>query len=144
MKRYVAKGIRFETLISKADLAIENKFFLETITICYAIIEERLRSVLGKLNNRELGEKHKVDSCIKKIKKETKTNALLRKYFSKELIDKIDNWKETRNDIMHELADQEIEYIKIETCARDGRILMAEVAKVIMHWKKEWEKAKIN
>lgn len=142
MSRHTAKGNRFESLIGKADLALENEFYLEAISICYAIIEERLRSVLIKTHNPTLGKKHKVDSCLKKIKAVKKTDALLAKYFTPDLLKKIDDWKEERNDVMHELAEEGINFPKIVTCATEGRELLAELAATIMRWKKEFTKLK--
>jgi len=140
MSRHTAKGTRFEALISKADIALENEFYLEAISICYAIIEERLRSVLIKTYGRKLGEKHKVDSCLKRIKRENKTNSILSKYFTHTLLTKVDQWKDDRNEIMHQLAEKGIEFSKIVTCAETGRELLAELAATTMRWKKEWKK----
>lgn len=140
MTRHTAKGNRFESLISKADLALENEFYLEAISICYAIIEERLRSVLMKTHFPTLGNKHKVDSCLKKIKIVKKKDSLLAKYFTSELIKKIDDWKEDRNNVMHELAEEGIDFPKIITCATEGREVLSELAATIMRWKKEFKK----
>jgi hypothetical protein len=140
MPRKTQKGQRFEGLIAKADLAISHHFYLEATAICYAIIEERLRSVLIKTFARELGAKHKIDSCLDYIKVSRKKYQLIAKYFPTTFTKSIHDWKESRNEIMHELADSGLDEIKTQKCAKEGRLLVSELTKLIMKWKKEFNK----
>ncbi|MCG9879644.1 MAG: hypothetical protein MH472_03505 [Bacteroidia bacterium] len=137
--RKTDKGTRFKTLISKADYALETEFFLEASAICYAVIEERLRSILIKTLNREIGEKHKIDSCVKQIKKLRRTEPLIAKYYTVDFMNEINLWKNERNDITHELIEYEVDEIKLEQNAKKGRKILRVLNATIMRWKKEFK-----
>ena len=135
--RKTEKGIRFTTLISKADYALETKFYLEASAICFAVIEERLRSVLIKTKKREIGGKHKIDSCIKQLKNLRKTEPLIDKFFTVAFLNEINRWKNERNDITHELIENDVDEIKLEENAKQGRKIVRVLNALIMRWKKE-------
>jgi len=140
MTRNTEQGKRLSKLIDSADLAFENEFYLECAAICFAIIEERLRSILKKIKGRELGKKHKIDSCLTLIEKENKKNTLLKSYITKDLLDKIFDWKNQRNVLTHQLIQNGFEPDLFKDYAKLGRQLMADLAKSIMKWKRQWKK----
>jgi hypothetical protein len=141
-KRNNEKGELFEHLISKADLALNNKFYLETSWIVYSIIEERLISVITKIDKRTPGNGFKVDKCLKRLKylivKEN--NELLKRHFELELIDRIRVWKNSRNSTMHDLAKKHITESRIEKLAKEGNQIMRELNATLMRFKKDWKK----
>ena len=104
MGRKQAKGQNISALIDKSKLARKENFYLESIFLSHAIIEERLRSVLLKIKS-DLGSRNKIPSCIKKLKSKIKTQEyLFHLYFDKTFLDKILDWKKSSRDrLMHEL-----------------------------------------
>ena len=93
--------------------AMSNGFYLEAIFIEYAIIEDRLESVLrhsGKWKELKPGQNppslQKKKDTIAKMAEEKK--GLARKYFSEELLSSIITWKEDRNSLVHTLMNQSL------------------------------------
>lgn len=136
MTRKNKKGKRFEALISRADDALELQFYLEASWIIYSLIEERLKSVaIDKLSlpmNRE-----NFHSCVEALEKERKTNSLIEDNFEATLLPNLDDWRLKRNNIMHDLAKEDIDYEKIKELAISGRSLFAQLATSIMKLKKQ-------
>jgi hypothetical protein len=92
------------------DLAISEGFYMEACWIQYAIIEDRLNSVIRhaypKNGERLLttlrGLDRKLEHIIEKIHK--KDQDCLKTIHS-ELLGRIKNWKNIRNALMHEITD---------------------------------------
>lgn len=142
-KRLTQKGIRFEDLIARADFALDNEFYLESSWICYSIIEERLISIFSKIGI-TLNRRQKMDYCLKKINIMRSDNVLIDKYFSVVLIENLDDWRDRRNKIMHDLAKEEIAFEEFESLAKEGRTLLGSLATQIMKFKKELTKLSIG
>jgi len=141
-KRQNEKGKLFETLIKKVDVAIKHKFYLEASWIQYSIIEERLLSIVKKIDNRNPGNGFKVDKCLTRLKVliTKENNELLKRHFTVEFIERIRSWKNNRNSIMHDLAKKHITETRIKNLAIDGNKLMRELNATIMRFKKDWKK----
>lgn len=102
------KNEYYIVLMHKMKEAHEHKFYLESSWFAFAILEDRLVSALRQsggatyANNkpiRMLGPK------MEEIKKRKKTDQLLGAYFSDDLWDQVNKWKDDRNDLMHAMAD---------------------------------------
>ena len=110
--------------------AIKAEFYLEAIFIEYAIMEDRLESVLrhsGKWNPKP-GQFFSLDSKRKKIAKmaeEKKSCAA--KYFPPELTDQIDQWRLERNSLIHALLKQSIHTEEVRSVALEGH----EIVKIL-------------
>lgn len=136
MTRKNKKGKRFEILLSRADDALELQFYLEASWIIYSLIEERLKSVaIGKMSLSM--DRQNFHSCIEALEKEWKTNILIKDNFDKSLLLSLDEWRLKRNNIMHDLAKEDIDYEKIKELAINGRSLFAQLATSIMKLKKQ-------
>lgn len=94
---------------------------MEAIFIEYAIIDDRLESVLRhseKLNpNKHKTLKGKL-SRIKEMQREKK--GLVKKYFTDELIGEVCEWKEERNRLIHALMKQLLHTEDLESVALQG------------------------
>lgn len=136
------KGKLLADLISRVDIALENKFYLEASWIEYSIIEDRLISVIAKIDNRNPGNGFKVDKCLKRLKylRDNENNTLIVKHFSTVLLDNIRTWKNNRNSTMHDLAKKHITEKRIENLATEGKLLMRELNASVMRFKKDWKK----
>ena len=111
------KYTNYREQMGRLNKAIRNGFFLEAIFIEYAILEDRIESVLrhsGKFNpdrHRTLNSKLRRMEEMQRAKKE-----LLRKYISDELIASITEWKEERNRLIHALMKQNLHTEEISLC----------------------------
>jgi len=106
----MAKKDLYQAMLERMKLAIEAEFYLEACWIQYAILEDRLNSVIRhtypKTGKKFLmayrGFDRKIDHIIKKIHPE---NVLCKKSINKPLLESIRKWKDRRNDLMHEISD---------------------------------------
>ena len=111
--------------------AIEAKFFLEAIFIEYAVMEDRLTSILIHAGhwtsppdkhisiNKKL---HLVDQL-----RENKNNRLIHKYFPSELTDSVSAWKDKRNPYIHDLLNRKITTADLEEFALQGQEIVKKI-----------------
>ena len=115
----------------RLNKAIAAGFNLEAVFIEYAIMEDRTESILlhaGKwdayLKSRK-GREPNIDSKTKYIKKLAENQKdILHRYFSDDLLDRILNWKEQRNRIIHALLKQQLEHGEVGSLANEGNELV--------------------
>ena len=136
MKRGTIKGKRIENLIDRADFAIKFTFFLEANWIIYSIIENRVKSLtIEKLKLNPIRENY--HGCIKVMVKELSSNELIKNDVTLNLLTELDNWRLERNNIMHDLAKEELDFERIQKATIIGRSLLAKIAAVNMKIKKK-------
>ena len=105
------KYTNYKMQMGRLKKALNNQFYLEAIFIEYAIMEDRLESVLrhcGKWDPKP-GTFPSLDFKRKKIAKlAEEKKSLIRKYFPTELTDSIEVWKNERNRVIHALMKQSL------------------------------------
>lgn len=120
------KYANYKTQMGRLKKALSYQFYLEAIFIEYAILEDRLESVLrhGGNWNPKPGIFPSLDTKRKKIAKlaEEKKNPI-GKYFSADLTDSIEAWKNERNRIIHALMKQSLHTGDLRKIAIDGEAL---------------------
>lgn len=135
----------FEGFHDRMDTAIERKFYLEASWYAYAIIEDRLVSMLrqsggigrnGSSNPiRMLGKK------VDELKSRAETDKLLDSYFEPQ---SIFDWADQRNTLMHAMADGSLSQAEIDKqaylLAMNGRDLVRDVSAAAMRLKKHRSK----
>lgn len=119
----------YKQQMSRLNRAVKSGFYLEAIFIEYAILEDRIESVLrhsGKFNP----EKHNtLDRKLSRLcEMQRAKNGLVRKYFSDELIQSIYDWKNHRNSLIHALMKQPYNEESFQSVAVDGKALVRKVA----------------
>ena len=124
------KYANYKTQMGRLKKALSYQFYLEAIFIEYAIIEDRLESVLrhgGNWNPRP-GTFPTLDCKRKKIAKlaEERKNPI-RKYFPVELTDSIEEWKNERNRMIHALMKQSLHTGDLRKIAMDGESLTKQI-----------------
>ena len=120
------KYANYKMQMGRLKKALSYQFYLEAIFIEYAILEDRLESILrysGNWNPRP-GTFPSLDFKRKKIAKlaEERKNPI-RKYFPVELTDSIEVWKNERNRVIHALMKQSLHTEDLSKIAREGEIL---------------------
>ena len=108
--------------MGRLSRAIKAEFYLEAIFIEYAVMEDRLESILvhaGKFNPEKHNTMDKKLRKVEEISREKK--ALPHKYFSAELIQSIYSWKNRRNDLIHALMKQNLVTDELKEVALSGR-----------------------
>lgn len=120
------KYTNYKMQMGRLKKALANQFYLEAIFIEYAIMEDRLESVLRHSGNwnPKPGRFPSLDYKRKTIAKlaEEKKNPI-RKYFPVELTDSIEVWKDERNRMIHALMKQSLHTGDLRKIALDGEAL---------------------
>lgn len=146
MARTTIQGKRFESLIGKIDDALKDGYYMEAISLSYALMEERTYRLLDRLGinymvvyNRRT---HRMDAaklagCLqllrdninnqsitvssRRITTTNLTNDLHSMLIASNLITNIDKWRRKRNDAIHDLAKGTISYSQLKNTAINGR-----------------------
>lgn len=105
--------------------AIGSGFFLEAIFIEYAVMEDRLTSVLIHAGHwTSPPDEHvtiqKKLHLVDKLR-ENKNNVLIQKYFPSELIASVRDWKDKRNPYIHALLNRKLTTADLEEFAMNGQ-----------------------
>jgi len=147
------KRKRYEFLVQRADKALETDFYMETIAIIYALFEERTYSLMDKLALPYNDQKIKLAGCIKAIKKAVNDRTvaiptcnsrvdihdfLNQGLFAGNLLNDIYDWRNTRNELVHNLAKYDIDYSYLKPFAEEGVRFFKEYTAFIMRFKKEF------
>lgn len=121
------KYANYKEQMGRLKKAFSNEFYLEAIFIEYAIMEDRLESILrhsGKWNPKP-GNFVSIDAKIKKVAKMAEEKkSIAHKYFSIELTDSIENWKNNRNTMIHALMKRELHTNDLYEIAINGQTLV--------------------
>lgn len=121
------KYANYREQMGRLKKAIDNQFYLESIFIEYAILEDRLESILrhsGKWAPKP-GTFVSIDTKRKRVAKlaEEKTS-LAHKYFSAALTDDIEAWSRNRNQLIHALMKQSLHTEDLRNLAVQGQELV--------------------
>ncbi len=119
----------------RLNSALRNGFNLEALFIEYAIMEDRIESILRHAGKWETYLKKRgnngptLNSKVTYIEKQMESNrkSLLNRYFSDDLLDRLLAWKEERNRLIHALLKQQLEHNEVRTIAEDGQSLAEEL-----------------
>lgn len=115
----------YKEQMGRLNKAIKEHFYLEAIFIEYAIMEDRLESVLrhsGKWNPEKTMSINKKCTNVLKLTEEKK--GIAKKYFKEELINSILVWKENRNKLIHALLKQSLHTEDLEQIAIEGQSIV--------------------
>lgn len=135
----------YENFHSKLKLAIEKEFYLESSWYVYALLEDRLVSLLrssGGVGNSGSAKPIKMmGPKLKELKNRSKSNKLLDHNFDH---DRINQWKNDRNDLMHAMADgtKSVDDVSKTSylLATSGAKLLKDVSSAAMRLKKHKDK----
>ena len=128
------KQANYTEQFRRLKLALKNGFNLEAMFIEYAILEDRTESILRHANLWEAyiksrkGHGVSIDSKIKYVKKRAENKKdVLHKYFADDLLDRVLNWKEERNRLIHALLKQQLTNEEVIHIAVEGNDLVRAV-----------------
>lgn len=114
--------------------ALHSGFNLEAMFIEYAIMEDRMESILRHAEKWEAymksrkGREPGIDSKIRYIQKLAEQKKTIpNKYFSDDLLDRILIWKEDRNRLIHAMLKQQLEHNEVTGLAAQGKQLVDEL-----------------
>lgn len=134
----------YKQLSSDLTKAMKQGFYYEAIFIEYAILEDRLASVLkyaGVLTMEKAGNQN-IAKKINDIRKSKEfSSKFVRERLSFELLDSITAWKDKRNRLIHNLANIPYDAAAVREVAEEGyeivKVVKNKSDSVINRFKKE-------
>ena len=103
--------------------AMAAQFYLEAISIEYAIIEDRVASVLRHSGLIREDKQYSITQKLNKLLNLRGESKLAGKYFSEELISSIHTWKNERNPMTHALLNLHLHTEDLQKIAEDGEAI---------------------
>ena len=110
--------------MGRLNKALNACFYLEAIFIEYAVMEDRLESILvhaGKWNPKPDTFVSMDTKCKKVAKLAENKKDLAHRYFSPELTDSLLQWKEKRNSLIHAMLKQTVSTEELRVVAEEGK-----------------------
>ena len=125
------KQAKYAELMERLAKALKEEFYYEAIFIEFAVFEDRTSSLLrhGGISTlddkgRELG----LHDKIKFIKRHSLfNNEYVEKHGLFSILDDVDTWRRKRNDLMHDLAEEESSIDEVRKFAVNGDILVSKL-----------------
>ncbi|MBE6910981.1 MAG: hypothetical protein E7473_00475 [Ruminococcaceae bacterium] len=139
------KYANYKEQFGRLKKALTNGFYLEAIFIEYAIIEDRIESILrhsGKFNSEKHNMLNKKLSKIKDMQREQR--GLINKYISVELIEQISVWKENRNRLIHALMKQLLHTEDLQSVALEGQMIAKTISSKTRAYNNALEKIQLE
>lgn len=125
------KFFNYQEQVKRLSLALRNEFYVEAIAIEYAMIEDRIHSILthsGFSIVDKNNKKYSINKNINKLKSNKYfTEKEMRKRLPLDLLDEIKEWKDKRNIIIHDLLKQEFQPDEFKELAIQGNELRKQI-----------------
>ena len=142
----IQKQLNYREQFKRLDKALNNNFYLEALFIEYAIMEDRTESILRYEGNEikvKEGSFISINRKLDKIKKIAEQRKRLpERYFSDNLIECIQLWKDERNRMIHALMKQSLTTEELTELALEGKILCRQLCNKANNYKRAVERRK--
>lgn len=135
------KHINYTEQMGRLKKALKYEFYIEAIAIEYAVMEDRLESILrheGVFNPEKHGSLARKLSRVRELRRRDKS--LENKYLSEEFLDSIDAWKEKRNVFIHALLKQKLNTEDIKSVADQGNDIVKKLTSIATSIRRKLEK----
>ncbi len=144
----MAKHALYRSFLSRMSEAQDASMYLEASWYAYAVLEDRLVSLLrnsGGVGEKQGGASGKpirmMGPKLKELKRRAKSDRLLKENFEH---DKLNAWKDSRNNLMHAMGDATMSLPDIDESAKqlaeEGATLIREYAAACRRLKKHRDK----
>lgn len=135
----------YSVLKTKLKIALQQEFFLEALLLEYAIVEDRLSSILRSSSlvyMQNDGTEIFIKKKIKKIRDAYKSKRFpIYKKVQMELMDEIEDWLSVRNDLVHKSCTRVYNSKEVAGCAAVGNDLVRRISNTARNLKRTAEKA---
>ena len=142
----IQKQLNYREQFKRLDKALNNNFYLEALFIEYAIMEDRTESILRYEGNEikvKEGSFISINRKLDKIKKiAEQRKSLPERYFSDNLIECIQLWKDERNRMIHALMKQSLTTEELTELALEGKTLCRQLCNKANNYKRAVERRK--
>ena len=133
----------YKEQMGRLKKALKEQFYLEAISIEYAIIEDRIESVLRHSGVFRPDKHNMLNKKLNRLEEmQRKKDGLARKYFSDELISEIHSWKNERNPMTHALLNLKLHTEDLADIALRGEALVKIVSSKVSLYNRAIERQK--
>ena len=133
----------YKEQMGRLKKALKEQFYLEAISIEYAIIEDRIESVLRHSGVFRPDKHNMLNKKLNRLEEmQRKKDGLARKYFSDELISEIHSWKNERNPMTHALLNLKLHTEDLADIALRGEALVKIVSSKVSLYNRATERQK--
>lgn len=123
------KFANYKEQMGRLKRALKEQYYLEAIAIEYAIIEDRIESVLRHSGVFRPDKHNMLNKKLNKLSEmQRNKKSLVRRYFSEELIGQIHDWKNERNPMTHALLNLKLHTEDLADIAQRGEKLVKTVS----------------
>jgi hypothetical protein len=147
----MAKHALYKTFMTRMNDAYQATMYLEASWYVYAVLEDRLVSLLrssggvGETNGGAGGKPIRMmGPKLKELSRRSKTDKLLKECFE---YSRLNTWKESRNNLMHAMGDASMSIQDIDLAAKrlaeEGIELVKEYAAACRRLKKHRDKVTV-
>ncbi len=135
------KYYNYREQMGRLKKAINMEFYLEAVFIEYAVMEDRLKSVLEKEGIYDPREHNGLDAKVEGTRKLIgDTACALYQYITPNLLDDIKQWKTTRNKLIHGLMNQAMTTEDLKEFALQGQDLAKTLSNKVTLYKRYLER----
>jgi hypothetical protein len=133
-------------LITKAGLALKNEHYLEATWILSSIMEKKLGSILGNLDNKYTRVGSNLDSSLKRMKFHLLkgTQPFLSKHLEIRFISELRAWKSYRNSVFKDMVTKHVSKMRMKKMAEEGIVLLQELNTLAKIIKSESRKLRVQ
>ena len=135
------KYFNYQEQMVRLKKAMAAQFYLEAIFIEYAVMEDRLESILrhsGAFNPKKHNRIKPKLSCVADLGREKKS--LLHRSFSVEFIEGIYQWIDARNQLIHALMKQNLHTEDLQKIALEGQQIVKQLNSKATNYRKALER----
>jgi len=143
MEKNMEKYEAYKKMYEDLNKAMKYGFYYEAIFIEYAIFEDRLRSLL-KYAGLPAEKKGRALTLVQKLNtirtNEKFCDNFIRERLTSELLDSVEEWKDKRNKLIHNLANTPYTSDEVKVIAEEGyellRVFKSKSQSIINRFKK--------
>ena len=131
----------YKAQMGRLNRAIKEHFYLEALFIEYAVVEDRLESILIHAGVFRPDKHDTITKKMRRLDALIQSDPLAQKYFSKELLESIQDWKEKRNTFIHSLMKQIFTGEELESITMQGLAIVKTLSSKSTSHKRAIERA---
>jgi len=139
------KYSNYKEQMGRLRKAMASGFYLEAVFIEYAIIEDRLESIIRHSGTWKEAFDEDPPTITRKLgivdELARRKKSLPQKYFKPELTTAIKEWKDHRNKIIHALLKQDLHTEQLKAIAAEGEMLAKTLSNKVTSYKRALERA---
>ena len=139
------KYANYKEQMGRLEKALGEAFYLEAIFIEYAVIEDRMESILRHSEKFNPKKHWNLNGKLRRVEEmQREKQGLVRKYISEKLLQEIDQWKDLRNTLIHALMKQELHTEDLRDAALQGKELTKTLCSKATSYRRALEKDRVS